>query len=337
MSEQLQVVTPLTTRKVKGPASLRELWTTFVSLKGDISKGTIIKYAGIGRKFCAYMDGKDFTPETMVDYVRKLQADPNIAGYSINHQNVRVKDFLRFLKKMGHTKEDLSEYIYRVKEDPKRPVLVFTDKEYEDIKAWCSKRTWCAPHLWLIILSYRTGMSLVDCCYLRWRDVTLNENGPSFIDIHRKKLLRHGEKALCQIPIVPGTDVHKWLLELKKVEHLNYKRFDGIADFVHQDCPGLYEYVNEPLRMNFKRIFTSSGVTDGKTFQHLRNTFCSNLVNSGAQLALICKMTGHNNVKTLLGYLKADRGSMQDDLQKSFQHAAAESGTLVTGTGIKLE
>lgn len=338
MSDELQTVTHLKTRRVRGGTTVRDLWATFVSLKGDSSKSTLLIYAAVGRKFCAYMDGKEFTPETMTGYVRKLQEDGTMSGYTINHRNIRVRDFLRFMKKMGHLKHDLSEYIYNVKQEAPKPVKIFTDEEYENIKKWCAGKEQYVPHLWLIILGYRTGMSLIDCCNLRWKDVRLNENGPSYIDVYRQKLIRHGEKALCQIPIVPGTDVHQWLLMFNKTKHLNYKRFDGITDYVHQDCPGLYTYPEpcEMLRNKFKRIFRAAGIRDGKTFRNLRNTFCSNLVNSGAQLALICKMTGHQNVKTLLAYLKVDRASMSDELQKSFQHAAADSGTIVTETGIKI-
>lgn len=315
----LEVLPPDPPPKLKKIMSMRDLWDVWVELKGDIAPYTRGEYNLIGNRFCTFMDGRQLEPMAMVEFVqdwRKTAGNNRINGYMF-----RVGGFLKFLKKMHYINEDLWEAIPKLPAEATAPAQIFTDEDYNKIKAYCTDREWTQPHLWLFILSYHTGMSLVDCAYLRWRDVHLNENGPSFIEIHRIKTKRLGQKALCQIPIIPFTDVHEWLLKLKKVEHLNYKRHDGITDFVHQDCPGLYDCTFQHFRGDFKNICKRCGVDPKKTFRHLRNTFCSNLVNSGTQIALICKMTGHQNVQTLLKYLKPDRKSLQDGLAKALQYA----------------
>lgn len=318
--------------KLKRIMSMRDLWDVWVGMKGEHAAYTKQDYRSIGNDFCTFMEGRELEPMSMVEYLRHLQARPNgkhgkayTGNNKINTITLRVRGFLKFLHKMEYTRKDLSDALPPLPKEACADAEIFTDEDYAKIKAYCKDREWTQPHLWLIILAYRTGMSMIDCCYLRWRDVHMNEDGPSFIDIHRIKTKRLGAKALCQIPIIPFTDLHDWLLKLKKLEHLNYKRFDGIADFVHQDCPGLYECTFQRLRHDFKLIFQKAGIDKKKTFRHLRNTFCSNLVNSGAQLALICKMTGHNNVQTLLRYLKADRESMEDGLHKAFQFAESDT------------
>jgi site-specific recombinase XerD len=320
---EMQVIPPDPLPKLKKIMSMRDLWDVWVGTKGDIAPYTKVEYRGIGNKFCTFMENHPMEPMSMVEFVqewRKTAGNNKVNGYM-----VRVKGFLKFLKKMHYINDDLWEAVPLLPKEATAPVQIFTDEDYKKIKTYCTDREWTQPHLWLFILAYHTGMSLIDCAHLRWRDVHLNENGPSFIDIHRIKTKRLGEKALCQIPVIPFTDVHEWLMKLKKVEHLNYKRFDGITDFVHQDCPGLYACTFQHFRGDFKNICKRCGVDPKKTFRFLRNTFCSNLVNSGTQLALICKMTGHNNVATLLRYLKPDRRSLQEGLEKALQYAQEKS------------
>lgn len=307
--------------KLKRIMSMRDLWDVWVGLKGDLAPYTKTEYRMIGNIFCSFMENRELEPMAMVELVQQYQKTGNTGNNKINGYMVRVRGFLKFLKKMNYISTDLWDAIPTLPKESIAPAQIFTDEDYHKVEDYCTDRDWTQPHLWMFILSYHTGMSLVDCCYLRWRDVHLNEDGPSFIDIHRIKTARLGTKALCQIPIIPFTDVHEWLIKLKKVEHLNYKRFDGITDFVHQDCPGLYECTFQRIHHDFKNIFKWAGISQGKTFRHLRNTFCSNLVNSGTQIALICKMTGHNNVATLLRYLKPDRRSLEEGLNKAFAYA----------------
>lgn len=328
MSESLQVIPPVPSRQLKKVKTLRDLWDVWVGLKGELSAYTRHDYRVNGDDFCSFMENRELEPMSIVGYLQNLQARPNgklgktkVGNNRINHITTGVRGFLRFLHKMDYTKKDLSSAMPLLPKEATAPAQIFTEAEYKALKTYCTGREWTQPHLWLFILAYHTGMSLIDCCHLRWCNVHLNENGPSFIDIKRIKTQRLGDKALCQIPIIPFTDVHEWLIKLKKVEHLNYKRFDGITDFVHQDCPGLYLCTFQNLRQDFKNIFKACGISTKKTFRHFRNTFCSNLVNSGTQIALICKMTGHTNVQTLLGYLKPDRKSLQEGLAKALQYA----------------
>lgn len=338
---EMQVLPPDRNQpKLKRIMSMRDLWDVWVGTKGELSPFTKWDYRSIGDKFCSFMEDKELEPMSIVEFLHSLQTTKNqkhslgrehIGNNRINHILVKIRGFLKFLHKMDYTRKDLSDALPSLPKEACAPAQIFTDEDYNKIKAYCIDRAWTQPHLWLFILAYHTGMSLVDCCYLKWRDVHLNENGPSFIDIHRIKTARLGAKALCQIPIIPFTDLHEWLIKLKNVPDttqwhpLVIERYGGMVDFVHQDCPGLYECTFQRVKHDFKNIFLRAGIDPKKTFRHLRNTFCSNLVNSGTQIALICKMTGHNNTTTLLRYLKPDRRSLQDGLAKAF--AYAEEGT----------
>jgi integrase len=130
---------------------------------------------------------------------------------------------------------------------------------------------------------------------------------------------------MCVVPLIPGTDVFEMISLLKSARHLNMQRKDGL-DYVHQDCPGLYDRTSVRISIPFQQIFTRAlGKRDGRSFRHLRHSFCSNLMNSGAEAAFVCKMTGHAGVNMLLRYLSTDMKSLEEQLLKSFRWAESQT------------
>lgn len=321
----LTVIPPPKAPALKKIITLDDLWKTYVAMKGELAPSSLELYNFIGRHFCNFMRDRPLVPQSMLKWMQHLQGKGTVGPRQINHWNVTVRSFLRWLHTYNYIREPLWTAVPSLNAPAPKEAQIFTEAEYERIKAWCSGRTWCQIHLWLIILGYRTGMSLVDCCHLRWCHVHLDDNGPSYIMIHRIKTARLGHKAKCHIPIIPFSDVHLWLLHLRANTE-RYQRADGITDYVHQDAPGFYACKFSPLRQDFWTIFRKAGIAPGKTFRHFRNSFCSNLVNSGAQLALVCQMTGHNSVKTLLRYLQPDARALQDGLARAQQFAIANGG-----------
>lgn len=315
-------------KPVERKVPLDRLWALFVRTRGDLAYQTLYVYAYFGRLFVPFMEVRPFNQESMLEWMEFLKSRKTYLGHPygpefINRINVRVRAFLRWLKLMGYLYNDLADLLPMLATPALKPSKMFTEAEYERIKAYCAGKPRLQVYLWLIILSYRTGMGLIDCCKLEWHEVYLSDTEPCYIIRAREKMRG---KSICQIPIVPGSDVHQWLLNLKKQQPFNYKRFDG-KSFVHQDAPGLYEgRGGYRIQSKFKHIFWKSGCEPGKTFRNLRNSMCSNLVNAGVQIALVCKITGHNNVKTLLRYVKPDRRALQDGMARAQQFSASQAG-----------
>jgi integrase len=310
---------------MKKAATLSNLWGLWIESRGPLAPNTINLYRYIAKRFLHYFREKEVTPENMLAWCKYLRSLKNVKGLPLSEARIKeinapIRGFLRFIKKLGFIKHDLWEFVELPKlPDPKMPEL-FTEEEYQKIKDFLTpieKWQWL---LWLCILGYRTGMTLIDCCHLRWEQVFLNDEGESYMDVPRAKMRRWGEKAVCRIPIVPGTDLHEWLLKLKKVE--NYKRFDGL-NYVHQDCPGIYSNTMFEIHGEFRAAFNRVGIRT-KSFATFRRTFLSNLVNSGMHYALICKISGHTNMKTLLRYLRPDRKALQDGVMKAQQYAESK-------------
>lgn len=316
--------------------TIDNLWRVFVQMRGEMAPKTRAGYVTYGKKFCEFAREKELTPRTMLEWMQHIQHQGKMGAHKVNHMNTIIRAFMRWLKTMGYIQEDLGEFIPKLNAPAAKESLMFTEEEYEKIKAYATGRAWCQSHLWLCILAYRTGMSLVDCCHLRWCNVKLSETGPSYLTIYRIKTVRFGMKAKCHIPIIPFSDVYKWLVHLR--DHVErYPMHNGINDYVMPDAPGLYACRFSTIHQDFKNLFKHAGLTGGQTFRHFRNSFCSNLVNSGTQIALVCQMTGHNNVKTLLRYLKPDARSLQDGLARAFQFALAQNGTGLGSDGLTFD
>lgn len=314
----------------KKALTIWNLWHMFVALKGQLAPLTAYDYGYFGREFCNFMRDRELAPDAMAAWMFHLQQKKRKDGQKIgprqiNKINARIRSFLKFIADMGYLQKPLWRLLpNQPTYEPKSPQII-TEEEYIRLKEYMAGRERWQVILWLCILGYRTGMSIKDCCYLRRSQVHLSDDGPCFIDVIRHKMKRTGEKALCTIPVVPGSDLHEWMVNLSKVE--NYKRVDGINDYVHQDAPGLYENRMCGARQDIRRVFDRVGLR-GKSFRNFRNSMCSNLVNSGGQLALIMKITGHQNAKTLLGYLKVDRLALENVMLKAQQYAEQQAAAV---------
>lgn len=338
--------------KFRHAMTLANLWHVWIGLRGDRAPNTIRQYQEISRRFCKFFaptlgtDGfvrqvRKLDKKGMLEWTQYLQSyrcpcksRKPLGPSRLNKFSTVVKAFLKWMKQMDYIHEDLAACIPSVFMPAPKESVVITEEEYERIKKWCAGKPHWQAHLWLCILGYRTGMSVIDCCHLRWKDVHLDLNGHSYIDIYRIKIRRFGDKAKCQIPIVPMSDIHLWLMNLKNVTP--WKRADGITDYVCQEGPAIYQGCGtRNISKDFGKLFMMAKIPKGKTFKCFRNSLCSNLVNSGMQLALVCTITGHNSVKTLLRYLKPDRRALQDGLAVAQQYSSVKNAVSDGSTGFQ--
>lgn len=317
IADTAEILPVLAPAPLKKAATLSNLWGSYVASKGQISWNYQEQLRLLAKRFLGFFREKELCPETLLAWCKFLRST-GIAVQQISKHNAHVRAFLKFLKKLGFIKHDLWEFVELPKlPDPKMPEIV-TEEEYQRLKALLvdSEKQWL---LWLFILGYRTGMSLCDCCHLRWEQVFLNHDGESYMDVPRIKLRHLGEKAVCRIPVIPGSDLHEWILKLAASRATNYKRADGL-DYVHQEAVGYYDYNFHIVSTSASNVFRKAGIKS-KTFASFRRTFISNLVNSGMDYALVMKVTGHTNIKTLLRYLRPDRKALQDGVMKAQQYA----------------
>lgn len=322
IADMSNVIPELAPVPLKPAATLSNLWGTWIGSR-QLAPNSLEAYRFEGKRILAFFREREMNVQSILDWCKYLRTVKNhkggpLSAKSIHLTNSTLRSFLKFIQKLGFLKHNLWEFVELPKLPESKPPELVTEAEYQALKAHLKNSDRYQWALWMIILGYRTGMTMCDCANLRWEQVFLNDTAESYMDVPRQKMRRHG--IVCRIPIVPNSDLHEWLLKLQSTRHLNYKRFDGL-NFVHQDCPGYHagrgrHYMTE----DFARLFAQAGLK-GKSFASLRRTFISNLVNSGMQYALICKITGHTNIKTLLGYLRPDRKALRDGVMKAQQYA----------------
>lgn len=301
----------------------------------ELRPRSIEHYQGTGKIWCAFANGKDLTPRMMIEWhvsiANRLSKDrkSRMNPCMVNKHNATVKRFLGWLKLVGVITHDPSIAVPWLKQPERLPPRPWLHEEYRKIIDYGNDNQHARLDglVFLVVLGYHTGMGLVDCCYLRWEEVVLSEDKPSYIQKFRAKLGQ--KKVLATIPIVPGSELWVWMKRLEARRATNYKRHDGI-EYVHQDLPGYYECPVPSIAKRLKGwLFIPAIGRDqmgNRSFRHFRNSFCSRLINSGSDALLVSKMSGHRDLSMLSSYVLPNLRAMQDALVNGMRWAEGESG-----------
>lgn len=296
-----------------------------VANRGNQSEGSEIHYVHVGQQWAEFANGKNLNPRLMLEWHVHCLAKRNQFGHLIRPDRVQkyhcyVKKFLRWLKNCQVIQLDPSAFLPEVRMVAPKTARSWTHAEYTAIIRWAEGKPRYQLAAWLFILGYHTGMSMTDCCHLRWDEVTLRSDGPCLIQRYRTKIKdRLGARALCTVPVLVGGELWRWLHALRKDAPAN-------AEFVHREAPVAYRFrLGMSLREDITQMaFAALGVKTGKSHRHLRNSFASRLVNSGADAVLVSKMTGHQNLEQLADYVIPNIRTMQDAVYKALLWAESQ-------------
>lgn len=286
---------------------------------------TAKRYAGFCKVWCNLANGQRLDPVLILKWNELMRNGRN--GTTIMRWNMMLRAFLNWLRDIGIIQMNPSVALARLPQTPPRHTGVFSHAEYTKIVAYGTENPdQFAVATWLVVLSYHTGLSLVDCCDLRWDEVHIDPNGPCYIARIRQKMkMRSGKKALCTIPIVVGGELWNWIIRLEK-------QYRGNNPYVHPEAPLLYADKSVEPKRRFQKLFaralTWRGVK-GRTFRSLRNTFCSRLLNAGVDSALVAKMTGHSNLSQLLTYATPDIRTMQAAVTRGLKHVTESDEMMI--------
>lgn len=303
---------------------------------GQLAIGSQEDYTRMGAHWCQFANGKDLNPRLMLDWhmwvmdiVHPFSDTKKISAARVNRHHSVVRKFLAWLKIMGVITHDPSLALPNLRTPAPPPRKMWDHEEYTRIVRYGSRLPHRHCQTWLTILGYHTGMSLIDCAHLTWEEVVLKDDGPSYIQKPRAKLrTRLGRKAIFMVPILAGSEVWRWIKRLEARQPRNYKRADGI-NYVHQDAPNYYECRNptmsERMRSFFAEELTYPGLKN-RSFRHLRNSFCSRMINSGTDSVLVAQMTGHTRLEQLADYALPDIRALQDAMIRAMRWVEKDSG-----------
>lgn len=182
--------------------------------------------------------------------------------------------------------------------------VIYNHEEYLQI----TKAAKGTPLHWLVICAYRTGLSMVDICNLKWSSVDLLN---MMIITNRQKLARSGGGRV-YIPILHNSDMHQCLLILKEAPLEDAWPGPG---YVCHELALRYHVSSFAVVTSYARLMSKLGIN--KTFKSWRNTFLSGLANSGVQTVIACKMSGHSNPAMLAHYVKPDPIALRDVLTQA--------------------
>lgn len=230
---------------------------------------------------------------------------------TINKRIMSVTRFFRWCEEMDYIQQSPHKVLkYRpVIRDQPLP-SIYTEDEYERIKE-ATKGTW---KYYITVFGYRTGMSLVDICYLRWACVNMDE---LYIMTNRIKMISR-DPSVFVVPVLAQSDLHLVLMEQYDARGKYKNERD---QYVNPEACGEYGFAQVRLSEDYGKVLRKLGITN-KTFKNFRNTFISNVANSGMNLALATKMTGHKDPSIFASYVRPDVEAMKTGLQAAFQWAA---------------
>lgn len=163
----------------------------------------------------------------------------------------------------------------------------------------------------LFVLGYFTGMAVADCAYLKWSNIDM-ESG--FITINRQKT-----GGLCQIPIDQNILLRhllhmRELFEADPPEPASFAATE-VNDFVCTEAAELC-HSGSGLQNRIKRACAKMGLPSVR-WHDLRHGFCSRLINSGVNVIIASRMTGHRSIAILNKYAHVTN----DTLRSSFDSA----------------
>lgn len=302
-----------------------------------MAPGTEENYKTIGQHWCAFANGKNLDPRLMLEWHLHVTAITHafskrqvISADRVFRYHRTAKKFLGWLKLMGVITHDPSLALPQIRKPTPLPQRKWEHWEYRRIIDYGSRLPHFNVHTWLTMLAYHTGMSLKDCCLLQWHEVVLKDDEPSYIEKPRAKMAtRLGNKVTCTIPIIAESELWVWIKRLESRRSRNLDRRDG-GDYVHQDAPVLYARqkpkASDALRRFYIAAIGSYRELYGRSFRNFRTSFCSRLVNSGADTVLVSKMTGHSRLEQLSDYVQPDIRAMQDAMVRALNWVEKDSG-----------
>lgn len=301
--------------KIKANRTLHALSEAWLESNGYFSPKTVYNYREAIKRFEIFIGHRKVTPNLWREYQMFL-INKKHTYWTIRILVRPVKQFFTWCEKRGYVKANpCAEYI-RVPRSGKIPKPTFTYDEYERMKQHCKGPTSHEQYC-LIVMCYNTGMSPVDVCLLKWDCVDLENQTLKFF--RQKMITRQGRQ--CVIHIETNSDLHRLLLHQRAIPEEEKRRvMDDKTDYVfptlaiYHNRGRTYALDSHPtghteLYQMLSCVMKRAGIT-GKSLKSFRNTFCSDMVNSGVDLITVCQMTGHSNPKQLLEYCKPDMESI---------------------------
>lgn len=244
----------------------------------------------------------DITVEGLMAYKANLEEDYSPRNVAEHLKNVRR--FLVWMQKVGIIEDSPHTALRIQKGQPVNQKPPMTHEQYLTLRQ-VSHGHWLD---WIFLLAWNTGMSLYDCCALRWENVDMDR---CFIHIRRKK---SGTESI--IPFSPSE-------ELGIALNARMPKDTKPDGYVCEEAGIRIDPLNGVTlhRAMIAHIMRRAGIK-GVSMHSMRRSYISMLANSGMNTALASKISGHLDPKVFASYVRPD----PETLRKSVAEAKARAG-----------
>jgi integrase len=247
-------------------------------IAGTLSDVTVEQYSVRLQAFNAFCGGKKFDRQIVVAFLKKLKEE-GTGPASIAAYKSAVSAFYTWLVENDHIKSNpvrnlkFGRYVSPKKKDE----CLFTKEEYEALKVACDGRK-LRFDFWkgAIIIGWNSGMRMGDVATLEWSEIDMDQR--------KLVLMPNKTRRFRKVIVIPMTaELHSYFLKEKQQK---------IAGYLFPAMKAEYEANGaKQLSQQFTRICERAGI-EGKSFHHLRHTFVSRLLSTGAPLNVVSSITG---------------------------------------------
>ena len=210
---------------------------------------------------------------------------------------------------------DLVRPPFRRRTEIKQPAAM-TFESYQKIRA-VSNGHWCD---WLFVLSWYTGMALIDCVTLKWGEV----------DMKKCMINKLRTKTGTQFTVTcePGEELHESL----KLKLANHGGTPGPGEWVDKQIGSMATRHGDPSAQfameAMSRVFDKAGTPKDQRFHSIRHAMASQMVNAGNDVITVAKITGHKSLEQLARYVHLDERGLRQAMDKTREARDFDAGDI---------
>lgn len=320
MTEQILDLVPLTKELPSLPRenTLYNLIQAYLETKRGLQPTTIFDLRDSLVKLELFLENQTPTPQLWIEFQKHLC--DKFAPSTIRYTITRVRSFFQWCEDVGFIERTPCRGKFNLPPIIQGKKLTFSHDEYEALKVACVGANREMKYQ-LIVCCYAIGCNPKDICLMRWPQVDFENQVIRYVRFKMKS--RNGIEI--EVPFDTDSDIHKLFVSAKNVPEADRPEWPK-GDWIFPDLAGYwlqnpkYHDGSPFIYSLMKSVFRKAGITD-KTLKNFRNTFCSELMNSGVNPIVACQMTGHTNPKTLTIYCKPEVETLREAIATRNQYS----------------
>ncbi len=261
----------------------------------DVSEATRADYTARLIPFLSFVEDKQFSINTFLDFKRDLRSRDDLSASSKNKNLVVARIFLKELNRRGILPVDITHNIRNFRLDKRHKINGLDDREVESLEWWCQAHRVEKPReVAIMCLLYYQGLRLCELSRLNWEDVLWRND-----QILIKGKGRDDKETVRLHPVT--AKALKQYYDVRQYIDLEGYRPRG-AMFRSRSIPSKQgRLTTRGLRLIVKNVFEEQGIE--KSVHGLRHTFCTRLVKYfNGDITKVAMFTRHRSLEMVQIY-----------------------------------